>query len=425
MVVGEKLNEGYKMYSELVDNAGPLTAWSYEFLDSLFGRSLLGRRILAFFLIFIQAAYIGVMMINRKVFNENTYISSFVFSLLFCFSYDAFTLTGELLGSFFLLLALNNMFGEVEFRTQRDETVFNLGVYISIASLFSFAYWIFLFFAIVSLIAFARLTLRRFLLLVFGFVLPHLLVLSITFLTDVLPDIWEYYYLANLSLDRRVIFGTSELLALAAVPVAYLAISLFMLQREARFSKYQSLLLQVMFVWIGFCMIYLLFCRNLRPQNLIIFIPGLTVLITHFLLSIRRRRLAEINGWLLLIGIATTSYLARYDNYPWVDYTKLQVVSNSGSGLKGKRLLVLDDDLSPFLSNRLATPYLNWRLTEEIFSRPDYYEHVTSVYHAFKIDPPDVVIDKRRYLQPFLDRIPEISRNYQRRGDMYVRITDN
>lgn len=421
-IIGEKLNEGYKMYSQLIDDAAPLAAWSYELFDTLFGTSVRARLILSFFIVFLQAAYFGIVLINRKVFNENTYIPPFIFLLLYFISHDTFTLTGELLGFIFLLFALNSIFKEFEFRSQGDETVFNIGIYVSIASLFSFGYWIFLFFALVALVSSGRATPRKMLLLLFGFLLPHLFVLSLTLLSGIAPDLWRYYYLANFSLDRYVLVEWRSLLALSAIPVFYLAISLVMLQREARFSKYQSMLLQLMFLWIGFSMIYLLFCKDLRPQSLIVFTPAVTLLITHFLLVIRRRKFVEINGWVLLLGVVTIAYLERYDKLDWVDEKQLLVEAEREDVYKNRRVLVLGDARGYYVSNTLATPYLNWSLSQGIFSEPGYYENLVHVYRAFKTDPPDVVIDRESYLKPFLDRMPEVAAAYQRQGDVYVRV---
>src|SRR5690606_35518732 len=120
LLLGEKQNEGYKMYREVVDNSAPLAAWTHELLDSVFGRSILARHILAFIIIFLQSAYVGVLFISKRVLSENTYIPSLMFALLFFFSYDTLSLSNELLGSGFLLLALNNIFAEIEFRNERD-----------------------------------------------------------------------------------------------------------------------------------------------------------------------------------------------------------------------------------------------------------------------------------------------------------------
>src|SRR5688500_5311784 len=184
MLLGEKQNEGYRMYSDVVDNTAPLAAWTHEILDTLFGRSLLARHIVAFVIIFLQSAYVGILFISKKVFSENTYIPSFLFSLLFFFSYDTLALSNELLGSGFLLLAINNLFHEIEFRNQRDESIFNVGLCTSLASLFAFSFIVYLFAAVVILLLFTRSNIRKFLLLIFGFLLPHLLAISIAYLND-------------------------------------------------------------------------------------------------------------------------------------------------------------------------------------------------------------------------------------------------
>lgn len=424
IVVGEKLNEDNNIYTGLVDSMAPIGAWFQEFFDSIFDRSVLARHILGFILIFLQSAFLGIMFISRKVFNENTYIPSFLFFLLFFFSFDTMALSNELVGSTFLLLAMNNLFKEIEFRVQRDETIFNLGLFISLASLFSFAFSVYLFCVMVILVFFTRMTLRKFLLLTFGFLLPHLLAISITYLNGALPKMWSYYYLANLGIDRETFITSKGLFVLAALPLLYFVVSVVMLNREARFSKYQSQLLQTMFLWLVFSFVYVLYCKNLRPQNLIVFIPCLTFLFTHFFLFIRRKKFVEMNVWILFLGIVIVSYLARYGKLGSVDYGLLFAKENQDTAAKNKRILVLENDLNQYRENMLATPYLNWKLSESIFRNPDYYETVTEVYHHFKTDPPDMVLDKENLLKAFFERMPEIKKQYERRGDVYWRITN-
>jgi len=424
LLIGEKQNEGYDMYLEVVDNSAPLAAWTHEMLDTLFGRSVFVRHILAFLIIFLQSAYLGVLFINKKVFSENTYIPSFLFSLLFFFSYDTLSLSNELLGSGFLLLALHNLFQEIEFRNQGDESIFNVGLCISLASLFSFSFIVYLLGAIVILLLFTRSTPRRFLLLIFGFLLPHLLTISIAYVNDSTAELWEYFYLSNLSFERTVFVSTRTLFMLSAIPAFYFVVSMVILNREARFSKYQSQILQTVLLWLAFSMLFVLYTKDVRPQSLIVFIPGLSFLFTHFFLLIRRKKFVEINSWLLFVGIVSLAYLARFEKIESIDYSNLWV-KNNVSEIRGKRILVLENSLDLYDDNFLATPFLNWKLSQNIFSHPDYYENVTKVYHAFKTDPPDVVIDKENLLENFFDRMPEIRSAYQRQGDRYIRRTNN
>ena len=423
LLLGEKQNEGYRMYTEVVDNSAPLAAWAHEILDSLFGRSLLARHILAFVIIFLQSAYIGILFITKKVFSENTFIPSLLFSMLYFFSYDTLTLSNELLGSGFLLLALNNLFQEIEFRHERDETIFNLGLCVSLASLFSFAFVVYLPCAIIILLLFTRSGARKYLLLTFGFLLPHLLVLSIAYLNDAAGQLWDYHYLSNFSFERNKFVSMATLLTLSAIPLIYFAISLVMLNREARFSKYQTQIVQSVFLWLAFSLLFVLYAKNLRPQTLIVFIPGLSLLFTHFFLLIRRKRFITINSWLLFGGIIAVAYLARFDKIDSVDYSSLRVDENAVD-ISGKRILIMSETLDPYYSNYLATPFLNWKLSEEIFRNPDYYENVTKVYRAFEKDPPAIIMDPENLLQDFFQRIPELKEQYERQGNRYIRISN-
>ena len=122
IVVGEKVHDGNVLYIELVDSIAPLAAWFNGLIDIFFGRSILPRHILAFFIIFLQTSYIGIVFANKRAFAENSYIPSLVSGILFTFSFDTICLTPELVGAGFLLPALNNLFKEIEFREQRDES---------------------------------------------------------------------------------------------------------------------------------------------------------------------------------------------------------------------------------------------------------------------------------------------------------------
>lgn len=424
ILIGERLNEGKDMYVSIVDNSAPLTAWFHEAMESMFGRSILARHIVAFILIFLQGSYLGIMFITRKVFNENTYIPSFLFCLLFFISFDTISLTGDLLGFTFLLLGLNNLFKEIEFRVQYDETIFNLGLFVSIASLFSFAFSIYILWVMIVLVFFTRSTPRKFLLLVFGFLLPHLLVITIAYLNDSLGKMWEYFYLANLTFKRDVLMSAGGIFTISLLPLIFLVISVVMLQREARLSKYQSQVLQIMFLWIGFTLIYFFYAKNVRPQNLIVFIPALALIFTHFFLSIRRRKFLELNSWLLILGIIVIGFLVRYNKFSSVDYSRL-LVHEQPSSIRNKKVAVLTNDLSWYNTNRVGLPYLNWKLSQDVFLNPDYYENITEVYHNLQEDSPDAIVDPQNLMVPFFNRFPQERSKYSKEGNVYIKRISN
>jgi hypothetical protein len=415
MIVGEKVHEGLSPYVELLDSTPPLTTWFYSFTDMLFGRSLLARHILAFLILFFQSAYLGIMFIDKKVFTENTFIPSVVFSLLAFFSFDTLALSGELLGAGFLLLALNNLFKEIEFKVQRDEIVFNLGLFISLASLCSFANSMYLLASLGVLAFYTRSSPRKYLLMVFGFMLPHIIVGSIYFLQGNLGALWSYYYLPNLEFNPNPLISFKSLIILSAIPLLYLLVSLVILNREARFSKYQSQLLQAMFLWLMSSIPQVLFSKDLRPQNLIVFIPCFTFFITHLFLMIRRRKFAEINLWVLIIGIVSVAYLSRYEKFSSVDYSSLLVKNETP--LKSEKVLFLGEGVAVYQSHKHGSGFFDWDLSRQIFEEPEYYENVLKVYLAIKNDPPDVIIDQNNLMPEFFRRIPELRKAYLKKNE--------
>jgi hypothetical protein len=424
IIIGEKIREGFSLYTDIIDIQGPLAGWFDALFNFVFRRSLLARHIFAILIIFCQAAFLNIIFNEKKAFTESSFVPSVLYMLFFLVSFDGHALTPQLLGAGVLLLALNNLFKEIEFREERNEPIFNLGLFIGIASLFVFSFFLFLFGALIILAVYSRGTLRKFMLMIFGFMMPHLLVISIYFMKDGLPDIWHSYYLPNIGFYSEKLMDNKSLWILGLIPLVYLAISFVVLNREARFTKYQSQLVQVMFLWMIFSFLQVLFTKNTRPQSYITVIPSLTFFISHFLLMIRRKRFAEINFWILIVGIATVSYLSRYDKIASINYEKL-VVNNSDVNIPaGKRVVVLDENISVYKNNVLATPFFNWHLSKEIVENPEYYENVIKMHDALVNDPPDIIIDKGNLMKPFFERMPDQEKLFKKNKLGYERISN-
>jgi hypothetical protein len=258
-------------------------------------------------------------------------------------------------------------------------------------------------------------------LMIVGFLLPHLVIVSIYYLAGGLGDVWKYYYLPNLDFSSIHYISLKSILWLGALPIFFLFISLVMLNREARLTKYQSQLVQALFVWLVFSFLQVLYAKDLRPQSFITLVPGFSFFMAHYFLLIRRKRLAEISLWMLLLSIVSISYLARYNKLENVDYSALRVPKTK-SEITDKRILVLDHDLEIYKDNRSATPFVNWTLSKEIFESADYYENVVEVSRGIKEDQPDLIRDKDDLLKPFLARIPELREMYTKNGIYYSKV---
>jgi hypothetical protein len=417
ILIGEKVQDGFRLYDELIDSTGPLNGWTQAVIEWVFGRSLVARHVLSLFALFAQAAFLGIVFNEKKAFSENTYIPSLIVVILGCFSFDMLSLSAELFGSGLMLLALNSVFREMEFRDRPDST-FKIGFYISLASLFLFSYAVFLLCAIVFLSIFTRSTWRKYFLMIIGFILPHFLLMSLYFMNDHLGALWQNYYLPNLSFGGVRQMALRDLLILGAFPISYLLVSFFILNREARFTKYQSQLVQIMFFWMLFSWAQVFYSKELRPQSFITFIPVLAFYMTHFILLIRRRKFSEIGMWIFLLGTVSVGYLAQYGKLKSINYGKLLLTDHpETTRITDKSVLLLGDDLSIYKHNKLGSGFLNWNMSEGIFQEPDAYENVVTVYQSFKNDKPEIILDPKNYMAPYLKRIPELRLAYRKSGD--------
>ncbi len=417
-VIGQKIAEGHALYSEIIDSTPPLASLFYGLCDFLFGRSLVARHIIALLILFAQSAYLGVMFVNKKVFAENTYIPSLLFSLLVFISFDFLSLMPELLAFGFILLVINNLFKEIEFRIQRDETIFALGLFTGLASLFSFSYIIYLPGAIIILIVFTRTSLRKYFLLLFGFLLPHLMLVCIYFLSDTVSELWYYFYLPNLEFPTYALISSTGLLVLCALPLFYLFVSLFILNRDARLTKYQAQIFQAMFLWFIVALIQFFLAKDLRPQSLLPLIPPVSFFLTHFLLLIRRKRIAEFNLWVLIVGVLSVAYLSRYDKIKSISYDNL-ILKQVPVTVKNTRLLVLAHQPNWFVHNTLATSFYDWDLCQPIFEQPYYYEHILTVSRAFEHDMPELIVDPENLMKAFFERLPNLEKKYKKSPEGY------
>jgi hypothetical protein len=419
MLVGENIAEGKRMYTEIYDSTGPLAAVAFGAVDFLMGRSITGREILALVMIFFQASFFSILLINNRAYADNTYVPGLVYGVLCFISFDFLEFSPELLGSTMLLLALNNLFREVEFRIQRDETIFSLGVFIGVASTFVLSYAIFLLGAFTVLLVFTRLSLRKTLLLFLGFFFPHVVTAVIYFYRGEIEFLWNNFYLANLTWGTSLI-SMGGIFRLAIIPLAYFVFSLFMLTREARFTKYQSQLFQVMFIWMLFSVVEVVLTREITPHSFITMIPSLTYFFSHYLLLIRRKWIAETMLWLLILSVVGLSNLALRGSFSKIDYSKMFAGDSPyADTISNKRVMILGDDLPLYAHNKLGGYLLEWRISRRVVENTDYYENVILLHEQFRKDTPEVIVDEQNLFPRIAERIPALQKMYVKRNGVY------
>lgn len=412
-LIGAKVWNGETLYTEVIDFTAPVTGWVFGVVHWLFGSSLLAQHIFAFVLLFVLAVMIGVIFIDKKAFPDSSFIPSLVFAALCLFSFDVVSLSGTLLGSFFLLLALNSLFREIEFREENFETILKVGVFTGVSSLFEFSFSVYLVAILIIMVIYTRTSGRKIFLVVVGYFLPHLLLVGMYAIKRGVAELWSFFYRPNLLYGFDAFINQKDLLALLAVPLLFFIAALVILNRESRFTKYQSQVLQAMFFWTIFGFVQVYYSRTMRPHSFLPVMIGLSFFISHFFLIIVRKRFAELSFWLFVAGILGTSLFFRYGSGSESAYRKLYVTHVTQEPVAGKRIVVLADSLSLYHGNIMATPFLEWELAEPIFRQPEYYDNIARVSEGFKREP-EIIIDPENLMKPFMDRIPDLRRKYKK-----------
>jgi hypothetical protein len=418
-LLGESMNQGMSLYSEVLTSTPPLAAWMLGWVEMLIGRSQTAAQVLSLLFIFFQVSFFTIILINCRAHHENTYLPGLIFGVLALFSFDMLSFPNELLASTVLLFAMNNLFKEIEFRIQRDEIVLNLGVYIGLASLLVFTYALYLPGVILILAVFTRLSLRKALLVIFGFILPHAFLLLFFYMKGAHPALIENFYLANLNKPDEASMTITSVLVLCVVPLLFLVFSLIMLNREARLTKYQSQLSQIMFLWILLAVAEVAISGTLKPHQLITCIPPLSYFISHYILLIRRKKLAEITIWVFIISISGMMYLTRYNKLTSVNYSNVFPKKTPYNQIIDKRVLVVGTDWGLFETNKMASGFFDWKLSQPIFSELEYFENVVLIDKALGDHITEVIVDEENRMKDVFKRIPGLQQRYYREGNLY------
>ncbi len=417
MLVGERLHRGFMIYTQTWDSLSPLSAGAYALIDLLFGRSQLAYQLLSMGLVMFQSAYFSYSLQRHDLYQERTHFPAILYCLCATLFYDSYTLSPVLLGLTFLLIAMNGMFTQLD-RDDTDDESFGIGFYLGIATLFyiPFGWFVTLVFVVFLLLSAVRL--RKFLLLIFGFVLP----LSIVLLTFYLLNAYDAIYFNWIAVfwERYIrYYADFQTFAIILIPLALLLLlaTSQLIGGNTRFINYQIRCQQAMFLWLLAGAITLLFADEFSPFVFLVFVPPVAFFGTFYFLLIRKTWLGDLAFWGILAYVLFNNlgrfYLPMSDVI-WKDQ-RLAIQQNANDyDFTNKRLLIIGQDLDEYQNNIPATPYLTWRLARRHFEKLDSYTTVIDVYNNFIQDPPEVIVDKENVVPQLFKRLPALGSQYEK-----------
>ncbi|MGI9543694.1 MAG: hypothetical protein ACR2MX_10575 [Cyclobacteriaceae bacterium] len=417
MLLGESVANGQVIYKSIWDQTAPLSALIFGVIDLVFGRSQLAHQIIATLLVFIQSIILNQLLLRNKAYNENSYVPALIYILLMSSLYFYYTLSPTLMSLTFILLAINNLFYDIAYKAGQERFL-NTGIYLGLATLFFFPAILFFPVMFLSFIMYTGSDFRKYLLLLFGFIFPFILVAGAFFWQYALQEYYQQYLLSVLTINSQVLIDRLPILIILAIPLIFLVLALLKLWQAKRYNNYQ-VNFQIVFFFMSLASILVwLISYYKAPFQFVLIMPFLAFFISHYFLLIRRRGWAELLFLVFASSILVLNYGSRFQfivPQNWIPTEKLSVQDTQWTQLvKGKKILVIGNQLSVYNQASLATPYLNWEMSKKHFEQSNYYDHLTDIYLNLSKDMPEVIIDLEGMVPQLFERMPTIAARYKK-----------
>jgi hypothetical protein len=414
-LIGRRIASGNLHYLDTIDNTGPFSALVYWINGLFFNNSSLSFHIFPFFIIVFQVYYANRMLIKNNAFDETSYIPAFVMIVLFQLSFDFVTLSPALMGSTFVLLALSKLLSQTSVNSNTVPSVLLMGLYAGIAFCFHFPFLIFLPLLIFSGLLINGFSFQQLSLLLTSFLLPVAFCGLFYFWQDGLPAFIEMYFLLALKIEKIYHVSFKDLSYLFALPVVIGTIGYIKNSVARRMSVNQQKQNQLFLLFLIFNILLFFVVDRVSPFQFISAIPVLSYFITHFLTISKKKWAQNIIGYGYFLIIPFIGYSWVFSLSKDNSFNSYQINPYKNTGLpEDKTVMVLGNNLQPYQNSTMASPYLNFRLTEMYFGKMDDMERKIRFYRDLKKEKPDIIIDDAKVFDTWIQDLPKIKPLYSR-----------
>lgn len=416
LLIGERLGSGdYVMYQDLWDYSAPFSVFVYKWLFILFGKTRIPYFVISVMLVVVQAGIFNNVMLRNKAYNTNSYVPALIYMVFMNAFFDFMTLSPVLLSMTFVLMAMNNLFMRMDNQT-KDELFIFTGVYLGIASLFYLPSLWFFIITILSLILYTGSILRRMLLLIYGFVMVCCFTSLYFYWFDDYLIAQHHVFESLWAIESIMYLNWTELMLVSIVPLAVFLVSFYKMKKLGKYINFQEKIQQVMLMFFVSGFLALMLSKEVSTYQLIFFVPTVAFFVSHFLLLVKNWWMAELN-FAFVIVLVILNHLLFANNWfhvdQFVNYDSLKVQESRYESLtSGKRLLVLGDEINHYQNATLATPYLNWDLSQIQLKNLNYYDNSAEVFVNFKEDLPEVIVDQEQTIPMLFKTMPTIASQY-------------
>jgi hypothetical protein len=425
-LVAERMSEGYPLYTQIWDSVSPLSALTFWLIHEAFGKSALAHQVIATLLIFIQAVTFNQILQNQRVYLEITLIPALLYGVLMSTFLDFYILSPPLLANTFLLLVIRYMF--VQVGEKRQSMVFEIGAYIGLATLFYLPSFLLMIVPVLGFILFTGSKLRDYLLMLFSF----LFTLSVAFLgfyfTDSEYEFYLSFFAPLFNFSPYFLLNFAQMGLLFALPLALVVFNFLKAPQYRRYTNYQNRCQTIMNLWVIVALLTIFLSDKISAYSFALAIPAIVFLLTHYFLMLKSALLAELVFTILLGLNVFFTYTTLYQTplrfeIPFTNWGTFNLNIQTdrliaqplaqANTLKGRKILVMGNNMSSYLTARAATPYLDWQLSQRHFDNMDKYNILITIFQNFQKDLPEIIVDENGNAQKVFQKIPLLAQKYE------------
>jgi len=154
----------------------------------------------SFFFMLLQAFMFNRVIADKNIVDRNSWLPALMYIVLMSSSFNLFGLQPIWFANFFMIIALNKVF-EVFNEDSVNIEIFNVGLFISLASLFYYPAILFFILLIAALVVYFQVNLRGILASLAGIVLPWIFVILYYYWFDQLDEKLQYLQGISINFD--------------------------------------------------------------------------------------------------------------------------------------------------------------------------------------------------------------------------------
>jgi hypothetical protein len=417
MLVGQKLNEGMKLYSEILTQTGPLSAYFFRLLDLWATKNQFVYDTVATILVVIESLMFVFMVNRRNLFNDKNYIPGLIYLILIHLSFDMVKLSPILLSNLFFLMALNATLRQIEKRDGVGDDVFETGLYFGIATLFYFPAGIFIIFSVFVLFLYTGINIRQTFMVILAFILPIFFTYMFFYFNDMSEEFTSVWLFNFPQFSAFSWLKLKDLIFVIVLPVLLTFFGVIKVLRGTRYNSFQNRSHQMLLILIIFSVITFFMSGDLTPGKLLFLMAPLAFFVSGYFVHSKNLLIPELT-FLFFFFVSVTLFITGARpiagfSLPILKDARAEQTTDYEKYL-GKKIFVTGSQIESYKNLNMATGYVNWELARLDFENPDNYMSLANIYNNFKKDMPEVIIDNEKVMPVIFKNLPELGEKYKK-----------